>query len=184
MKSKIVIRENSIFEIGFNTKQMKLTDLLPAFSLHRPKSGVKMMPAKAKKKGFFSPTLRAFTLAELLIVLVIIGILVLLALPSLMPLISKTKATEAQLQLEHAYTLQKTHFYTYSKYSNDLENIGFEQVKLVTEDGSANYLIEVVEASPAAFKVRATAVVDFDGDGQLNIWEIDQDKKLVEVVKD
>lgn len=137
-----------------------------------------------QRSSLFNPTLKAFTLAELLIVLVIIGILVLLALPSLMPLISKTKATEAQLQLEHAYTMQKTHFYTYSRYSDDLENIGFEQVKLVTEDGAANYRIEVVEASPTTFKIRATAVVDFDGDGQINVWEIDQDKKLIEVVKD
>lgn len=130
------------------------------------------------------PQLKAFTLTELLIVLVIIGILVLLALPNLMPLISKTKATEAQLQLEHLYTLEKTHFYTHSKYSSDIDQLGFEQVKLVTEDGSANYLIEIVEASPSSFKGRATAVVDFDGDGQINIWEIDQDKKLIEVVKD
>lgn len=130
------------------------------------------------------PQLKAFTLTELLIVLVIIGILVLLALPNLMPLISKTKATEAQLQLEHLYTLEKTHFYTHSKYSSDIDQLGFEQVKLVTEDGSANYLIEIVEASPSSFKGRATAVVDFDGDGQINVWEIDQDKKLVEVVKD
>jgi prepilin-type N-terminal cleavage/methylation domain len=40
--------------------------------------------------------IKAFTLAELMIVLVIIGILVLLALPNLMPLISKAKSTEAK----------------------------------------------------------------------------------------
>ena len=39
--------------------------------------------------------LRAFSLPELLVVLVIIGILVLVALPNLMPLISRAKATEA-----------------------------------------------------------------------------------------
>lgn len=38
-------------------------------------------------------TLRAFSLPELLVVLVIIGILVLIALPNLMPLISRAKAT-------------------------------------------------------------------------------------------
>lgn len=38
----------------------------------------------------------AFSLPELLVVLVIIGILVLVALPNLMPLISRAKATEAQ----------------------------------------------------------------------------------------
>lgn len=38
----------------------------------------------------------AFSLPELLVVLVIIGILMLAALPNLMPLISRAKATEAQ----------------------------------------------------------------------------------------
>ena len=55
--------------------------------------------------------LKAFTLMELLIVLIIIGILVLLALPNLMPLISKAKSTEAQLQLEHVFSLEKSYFY-------------------------------------------------------------------------
>ncbi len=125
-----------------------------------------------------------FSLPELLIVLVIIGILVLLALPNLMPLISKTKATEAQLQLGHLHTLEKTYFYMYSKYSSDLEEIGFEQEKLVTDGGKANYQIEVVDAGVTTFTARATAVVDFDGDGVFNVWEVDQDKNMKEVVKD
>ena len=119
----------------------------------------------------FDKKLAAFSLTELLVVLVIIGILVLLALLRLMPLISKAKSTEAQLQLGHIHTLQKNYFYLHSKYSTNFEDIGFEQEKLVTEDGNANYLIEIVEASTASFKARATAVVDFDGDGELNVWE-------------
>lgn len=128
--------------------------------------------------------LKGFTLSELLIALVIVGILILIALPNLMPLISKAKSTEAQLQLEHVYTLQKTHFYMHSKYSSDLEEIGFEQEKLSTEDGAANYKIEIVEANAKSFKATATAVVDFDGDGVINVWEINQDKQLKEVTKD
>ncbi len=128
--------------------------------------------------------LDGFSLPELLIVLVIIGVLVLLALPNLMPMISKTKATEAQLQLGHLHTLEKSYFYMYSKYSNDMEEIGFEQEKLVTEGGKANYLIEIVEAEVTTFKAKATAVVDFDGDGIYNVWEIDQEKNLKEVIKD
>lgn len=128
--------------------------------------------------------LKAFSLPELLVVLVIIGILVLIALPNLMPLISKAKSTEAQQQLVFLHTLEKTHFYMHSRYSASLEELGFEQQKLVTDGGSANYRIEVTEASEKGFKAKATAVVDFDGDGIYNVWEIDQDKNLKEVTKD
>ena len=71
--------------------------------------------------------LRAFSLPEMLVVLVIIGILVLIALHNLMPLISKAKAMEAQQQLAFVHTLQKSYFYTYSRYSDSLDEIGFEQ---------------------------------------------------------
>ena len=68
-------------------------------------------------------------------VLVIIGILVLIALPNLMPLISKAKSTEAQQQLVFLHTLQKSHFYTNSRYSTSLSDLDFEQAKLVTDGG-------------------------------------------------
>ena len=78
-------------------------------------------------KKMKSVKILAFTLTEILIVLVIIGILILLALPNLMPLITKAKYTEAKLQLEHIYTLEKSYFFEDSKYRNDLNTIGFEQ---------------------------------------------------------
>ena len=128
--------------------------------------------------------IKGFTLTELLVVLVIIGILVLIALPNLLPLISKAKSTEAQLQLGHVYNLEKSYFYMHSKYSDNLIEIGFEQEKLVSEEGSANYQIEILEASANSFIATATAVVDFDSDGVFNVWQIDQDKKLIEITKD
>lgn len=128
--------------------------------------------------------LRAFSLPELLVVLVIVGILVLIALPNLMPLIARAKATEAQQQLTYLHTLEQSNFYTRSRYSASLEELGFEQATLVTEGGQANYRIDIAEASEHGFRATATAVVDFDGDGVFNIWEIDQDKVLRETVKD
>lgn len=130
--------------------------------------------------------LAGYTLTEILVVLVIIGILVLLALPNLLPLITKAKSTEAKVQLEHLHTQEKNFFYEKSKYSADLNEIGFLQEKLSTEgeDGKANYRIEVVQASNTAFLARATAVVDFNGNGTYNVWEIDQDKNLKEVTPD
>lgn len=127
---------------------------------------------------------RAFSLPELLVVIVIIGILVLIALPNLMPLIARAKSVEAQQQLIFLHSLEKSHFYTYSKYSSSLEELGFEQQTLTTDGGNANYIIEVIEASESGFKATATSVVDFDQDGTYNVWEVDQNKKLTESVKD
>lgn len=128
--------------------------------------------------------LPAFSLPELLVVLVIMGILVLIALPNLMPLISRAKSTEAQQQLVFLHSLETSHFYSYSKYSESLDEVGFEQAALVTDGGNANYRIEIMEADEKGFKARATAVVDFDRDGTYDIWEIDQDKNLRQIVKD
>lgn len=128
--------------------------------------------------------LPAFSLPELLVVLVIMGILVLIALPNLMPLISRAKATEAQQQLVFLHSLETSHFYTYSKYADTLDELGFEQSQLVTDGGNANYQIEIIEADEKGFKARATAVVDFDRDGTYDVWEIDQDKNLRQIVKD
>lgn len=126
-----------------------------------------------------------FTLTELLIALVIVGILVLIAYPNLMPLISNAKSTEAKLQLEHIHNLEKTYFYTYSKYSNSLPDLGFEHEKLSSEEGGrANYKIEVVSATNSSFKAIATAINDFDGDGVYNVWEINETKNLKEITKD
>jgi type IV pilus assembly protein PilE len=129
-------------------------------------------------------TVRAFTLTEVLVVLIIIGILVLLALPNLMPLISKAKSTEAKLQLEHVYTLEKNYFYEKSRYCKDLTEISFEQQKLTPDGGNANYRIEIIDANNTGFRARATAVVDFNGDGNYNVWEIDQSQHLTEVTPD
>ena len=72
----------------------------------------------------------------------------------------------------------------YSKYSNDIDQIDFEVPKTTKENGTANYHYEILEASSNTFKARATAIADFDGDGVFNVWEINQDQQLKEVVKD
>jgi len=138
------------------------------------------------KNSLLTKKVKAYTLTEILVVLVIIGILVLLALPNLLPLITKAKSTEAKMQLQHVQTLQKNYFYEKSKYSADLTEIGFIQEKLTTEgnDGKANYRIEIVQSDNQGFLARATAVVDFDGDGTFNVWEIDQEQNLKEVTVD
>lgn len=128
--------------------------------------------------------LQAFTLNEMLMVMAIIGILLLLALPTFMPLISKTKAQEAKIQLKYISNLQTQYRYINSKYSHDFNEIDFEAPKTVNEGGTANYRYEIVEANGGNFKVRAEAIVDFDGDGVFNVWMIDENGNPKETIKD
>ena len=128
--------------------------------------------------------LKAFNLQEMLIVLVIIGILLLIALPNFMPLISKTKAQEAKIQLKYISNLQQQYQFLHSKYSGTFEDISYEAPLTVKDNGNANYKYEIVEASLNNYKVRATAVVDFDGDGIFDVWEIDKNGNPEQIVKD
>lgn len=128
--------------------------------------------------------IHAFTLLELLTVLLIIGVLVMVAVPNLMPLVSKAKSTEAELQLEHIFTLEKSYFYLHSKYSDDFTAISYEPAKTVNEEGNANYHMEISAVSNNSFRATATAITDFDGDGVFNVWEVDQDKNIKEVTPD
>jgi len=127
---------------------------------------------------------KGMTLIELLLVLALIGILLSMAVPKLMPLIGRTKSLEAQMQLKHVLSLEKNYFYINSKYSNNLDDIGFEQSKLVTQDGKANYKIEIVEANNKSFVAKAVSVTDFDQDGQMNVWQVNAEEEIKEITKD
>ncbi|WP_226789948.1 general secretion pathway protein GspG [Flagellimonas hadalis] len=135
-------------------------------------------------KVMLGKKIKAINLQETLIVLAIIGILLLLALPNLMPLISKAKSVEAQVQLKALYNAQTTYRYMYSKYSLNLDELDFEAPKTVKENGTANYVYEIISADNGQFKARAEAITDFDGDGIFNVWEIDENGNPKQTVKD
>ncbi|HAV54826.1 MAG TPA: general secretion pathway protein GspG [Aequorivita sp.] len=136
------------------------------------------------KRMIFFRKIKAFTLNEMLMVLAIIGILLLLALPQFMPLISKTKAQEAKIQLKYIANLQTQYRYLNSKYTMEFNELDFEPPKTVNEGGTANYRYEVIEVTTDNFRARAEAIVDFDGDGVFNVWEIDENGNPKEMVKD
>ncbi|WP_378185615.1 prepilin-type N-terminal cleavage/methylation domain-containing protein [Aquimarina sp. W85] len=128
--------------------------------------------------------LNAFNLQEMLLVLALIGILLLIALPNFLPLIAQTKAQEAKIQLKTISNMQTQYRYLHSKYSNSLTEIDYEAPRTVKDGGTANYTYQIIEASISNFKVRAVAIVDFDGDGIFNIWEIDESGDPKQIVKD
>jgi type IV pilus assembly protein PilE len=132
------------------------------------------------KKGYVN----AFSLAELVFVLGIIAILYMLVMPSQAGVVAQAKSLEAKSNLNQVYALEKNYFFMYSKYSTNLTDINFEQNRLVTENGQSNYRIQIIEASNTGFIAQAESVTDFDADGIYNVWTINQDKELIETVKD
>ena len=60
-------------------------------------------------------------MTELMVVLVIIGILVLLALPKLRPVVIKAKTAEAKLMLKQVFTLEQSFKFENDKYTSSFE---------------------------------------------------------------
>lgn len=125
-----------------------------------------------------------YTLTEMMIVLVVIGILTLIALPKFMSVATKAKMTEAKTQLKHLHTLQKTHYFERDRYAETLGAVGFQQQKLVTNGGNARYKISIEQAGSSQYTAVAKAVVDFDNDGTYNVWQVDQTGRITQRVAD
>lgn len=128
--------------------------------------------------------IKAFSLAEILIVLAIMGILLMLVIPNQTGIASRAKSMEAQQELRMLQTMEQGYFLQYSKYSSDFKELNYIPHKTIQEGGTALYKITILEASPDGFKARAEALQDFNGDGKMNVWEIDQDSQPKETQVD
>ena len=127
---------------------------------------------------------QGWSLTELMVVLVIIGILVMLAIPIYRNITTKAKETEAKIMLGQLATLEKAYYLEHDTYSNDLATIGFEQNKLITNGGRARYVIKIVKADQKGYEATATSVVDFNRNGRFNVWEVGQDGIIKQKVPD
>ncbi len=125
-----------------------------------------------------------FSLSELLIVLAIIGILIMIAVPLYQNVTTRAKTTEAKTQLNFLHTLQRVYKLEYDRYSAEFEAIGFEQEALITEGGKARYEIEIVEAGPNSYRATATSIIDFDGDGVYNKWQVTEEGIVEQITPD
>lgn len=125
-----------------------------------------------------------FSLSELMIVIVIIGILAMLAIPRFMGVTVEAKMTEAKMMLKQLHTLQSAYYYAHDRYAPSLDAVGFQQTRLVNDGGTARYVIAVEQADAQVFVATATSTVDYDKDGTFNVWQIDADGVLTQRTPD
>ena len=111
-----------------------------------------------------------FSLMEVMIVVVIIGILAALAYLNLEKYLKRVRQTEAKTNLSAIYTAQKIYFTLYQSYTKDINELDLSMAQ-----GLYTYTIQ--EASTSTFKAQAEG--NIDDDDALDIWTIDQNKILL-----
>lgn len=130
---------------------------------------------------------KGFTLIELMIVVVIIGILAALAIPRFMQATTKSKQSEAKQLLKQIYTMQHSYrMESAAGYGDNGVSIAAGVGGLFPDIGveiqnTARYTYDIV-AGPTTFT--ATATANLDDDATDDVWTIDQNGLLTNTTND
>jgi prepilin-type N-terminal cleavage/methylation domain-containing protein len=127
-----------------------------------------------------------FTLIELMIVVVIIGILSAMALPRFMKVATKAKQSEAKGVLKQVYTMQHAYYAQHETYC--LNGVQADAGNLL-----AYAVIQVEMTPPVRYIYRmtsnnntfsCTATANLDSDPAVDTWTIDQSGALINTIDD
>jgi len=130
----------------------------------------------------FHRSQKGFTLIELMIVVVIIGILAALAIPRFMRATTKAKQSEAKQVLKQIYAMERAYRQEYDAYWGDgvsasaAAPTGFARIG-VDIMSTARYTYSLA-ATPNTFTATATSGI-LDDDATVDIWTINHNGVLV-----
>jgi prepilin-type N-terminal cleavage/methylation domain-containing protein len=130
---------------------------------------------------------RGFTLIELMIVVVIIGILAAMAVPRFMSANTKSKQAEAMNILKQVYSMEQAYRQEHDTYwgngvtASAAAPTAFNQIH-VDIMASARYSYSIVSATNS-FTCTATSGI-LDDDATLDTWTIDETGDLVAISND
>lgn len=130
---------------------------------------------------------KGFTLIELMIVVVIIGILAALAIPRFMQATTKSKQSEAKQILKQIYTMERTYRQENGVYwaggpgdsstPNALTTIGVQIMP------TALYSYTIAATAGTSFLATATAT-GLDDDATNDVWTMDHNGNLINTTND
>lgn len=127
-----------------------------------------------------------FTLIELMIVVVIIGILAALALPRFMTSSTKSKQSEAKQYLKEIYTMQRSYLMDHESYA-----LNGAVADSVNRMAFINICVEIMlparytyTMASSATQFTCTATANLDDDPAVDTWSIDDSGRLVNVIDD
>jgi len=134
----------------------------------------------------FHKSQKGFTLIELMIVVVIIGILAALAIPRFMRSTTKAKMSEARQLLKQIYTMQHAF-----RQENDVYTLNGTTASAAAPNAFATIGVEIGAAARYSYAMVAaantftcTATADLDDDATVDTWTIDDTGTLTHTIDD
>lgn len=133
---------------------------------------------------------KGFTLVELMIVVVIIGILAALAIPRFMRATTKSKQSEAKgilkqvYTMQHAYRQEKDLYFVTATPADSTNTASFATLGVdIGRNARYQYVLTTTDAGLTTFTCTATAT-GLDDDATNDVWTIDQTGRLLVVTDD